>query len=276
MAFSDVAVVILNYNSWKETLEEAKLVHDLFGLEWRQIIIVDNASPNESEQELGKKAIGEYVFIETGSNKGYASGNNIGLKYAFEHGYKYAWILNNDIIIDDPDVLPEIIRVFRSDDKIAVVNPDVYAPDGYMFNRYAKRMSCWDYTFGHYSYKKKGRDLEMKDGFGYIWRPQGCCMVVDLNKISSVGYLDENTFLYCEEPILAEKLISAGYRLACACKVKIVHNHSKTVNSVYKKKEKIKVHNKSFEYYLKQYRKFNLFQVKLCLFFAYLEIRFTD
>ena len=77
---SQVAVVILNYQSWSDTLAEAQMVHDLFALNWNQIIIVDNASPNESEEKLEEKTIGDYIFIESGKNAGYAAGNNIGLR----------------------------------------------------------------------------------------------------------------------------------------------------------------------------------------------------
>lgn len=267
-----VAVIILNYKSWQDTLVEAQMVHDLFSLKWEQIIVVDNASPNESERELRKKEIGNYVFIETGENKGYASGNNVGLRYAYKNGYKYGWILNNDIIIKDNQVLNEMLRVFNCDSDIAVVNPDVYSPTGYMFNRYSKRMTFWDFTFGYFFYKKRGRKLDVVNGYGYIWRPQGCCMILDLDKINSVDYLDENTFLYYEELILAEKIIDKGYKAACACGVSIIHNHSKTVTSVLKKKEIIKIHNTSHKYYLKNYRHFNCLQILLCFLVTDLEM----
>lgn len=85
--------------------------------------------PNNSEKELRKNAHKGYIFIESGTNKGYAAGNNIGLKYAYEHGYDYAWILNNDILIDDNLLLKKMIEVFEKDDFIAVVNPDIYSPE---------------------------------------------------------------------------------------------------------------------------------------------------
>ena len=244
-------------------------------MDWNQIIIVDNASPNESEKELSKKIIGNYVFVETGNNKGYAFGNNVGLRFAYEKGFKYGWILNNDIVIEDDNVLEEMLRIFDSDSSVAVVNPDVYSPSGYMFNRYAKRMTFWDYTFGHYFYKNKGRKLDLIDGYGYIWRPQGCCMIVDLEKMNEIDFMDENTFLYCEELILADKVISAGYKTACACNTKIIHNHSQTVKSVFNKKQIIKTQNKSFEYYLSEYRKYNVLMIKICLMFAALEIQLS-
>ena len=47
---ANIAVVILNYNSWQETLEEAQLVNRTCGINYEDIIIVDNNSPNNSEK----------------------------------------------------------------------------------------------------------------------------------------------------------------------------------------------------------------------------------
>ncbi len=267
MRRDQVAIVILNYKTWEDTLNEAKMVHDCFDLNWKQIIIVDNASPNESAEQLKKKTIGDYVFIETGANKGYAFGNNIGLKYAFDNNYKYAWVLNNDIILNDKRILGEMLRVFDSDDDVAVVNPDIYAPDGHLFNRDSVRPSFFDFTIGFLAYRKKGRRLHKRRGYGYVYRPQGCCMMVDLSKLNDVGYLDEHTFLYCEELILAEKLLKFNWKCACAYRISVVHNHSKTVKSNFGKWKVIKTQNESFEYYLDKYRGYSLIKRKLCLFF---------
>ena len=61
---ANIAVVILNYNSWQETLEEAQLVNRTCGINYEDIIIVDNNSPNNSEKELRKNAPKGYIFIE--------------------------------------------------------------------------------------------------------------------------------------------------------------------------------------------------------------------
>ncbi len=264
---ANIAVVILNYNSWQETLEEAQLVNRTCGINYEDIIIVDNNSPNNSEKELRKNAHKGYIFIESGTNKGYAAGNNIGLKYAYEHGYDYAWILNNDILIDDNLLLKKMIEVFEKDDFIAVVNPDIYSPDGHMFNRDSKKPTLFDYTVGINYYRKKGRMVNNLGGYAYVYRPQGCCMVVDLKKINEVDYMDEYTFLYYEEPILAERLLMKKYRCACCLEAKVIHDHSRTVRSVLKKEKIIKTQNNSFKYYLKKYRKFNMLAVKLCEIF---------
>lgn len=268
---NEVAVVILNYKSWRDTLNEIDLCHKEIGIDYENIIVVDNASPNESKEELEKNSQLGYRFIYSTENNGYASGNNIGLKYAFNHGYKYALILNNDILFNDKEFLKKLLEVVDKDNKLAVVNPDVYSPSGYLFNRDAKRPNLFDYTVGMYLYKKRGRNIHDIDKYGYVYRPQGCCMLVDLNKLNQVDYLDDSTFLYYEEVILAERLINKGFRCACCTNTSIIHNHSTTVKSSFELNEIIKIKNKSFSYYLKEYRHYSNLKIKMCCAFNFLK-----
>ena len=266
--------MILNYNSWKETIQEADLCHRILQVEYRDILIIDNASPNDSAEMLEKESEKKrFVFIKADANCGYAAGNNIGLRYAFQNGYDYALILNNDIIIEDSQLIQKLLDGFKRDPHVAVVNPDIYSPDGHLFNRDAAKPTFIDYTIGLLQYKKKGRKLEEKDGIGFVYRPQGCCMMVDLQKMSEVDYFDEHTFLYCEEPILAERLLRKGYLCACNATVFIIHNHSKTVKSTFDIHRIIKIQNSSFAYYLKKYRNFSNIAIKLCCFFNSLKLK---
>lgn len=273
---NEVAVVILNYKSWRDTLNEIDMCHKEIGIDYENIIVVDNASPNESKEELEKNSQLGYRFIYSTENNGYASGNNIGLKYAFNNGYKYALILNNDILFNDKEFLKKLLEVVDKDNKLAVVNPDVYSPSGYLFNRDAKRPNLFDYTVGMYLYKKRGRKIQDIDKYGYVYRPQGCCMLVDLNKLNQVDYLDDSTFLYYEEVILAERLLNKGFRCACCTDTSIIHNHSTTVKSSFELNEIIKIKNKSFSYYLKEYRHYSNLKIKMCCAFNFLKEKYLN
>lgn len=266
-----IAVIILNYMTWEETLKEVGIIKSLNNSSALDIIVVDNASPNDSYERLASCSENNFILLKSESNNGYASGNNIGLRYSYAKEYKYAWILNNDILIEDKDILAKLIGVFK-DSSVAVVNPDILAPDGHLFNRDSQRPDFYDFTFGMNSYRKKGRKVEDLGGYGYVYRPQGCCMVVDLEKLNSVDYMDEHTFLYSEEMILAERLLKKSYRCACCLDASAVHNHSTTVKSSIKKRKIKKIQLKSFDYYLKEYRKYNGFKRLICRIFYSLKL----
>lgn len=268
-----VAIVILNYNSWEDTLEEIRTCNEILGVKNFDIIVVDNCSPNNSAERLQEESLNKgFVFIKSNINRGYAAGNNIGLRYAFDKGYTHALILNNDIIINNSDLILKLISVFKAEKSVAVVNPDIYSPDGYLFNRDSIKPTFYDYTFGLLNYRKKGRNIEDKKGYGYVYRPQGCCMLVDLKKLKDIDYFDEKTFLYYEEPILAERLLLKGYLCVCCTTVSIIHNHSKTVKSVLNKKKIIKMKNDSFSYYLRKYRHYNPVAIFVCCLFNTLKL----
>lgn len=268
---SNVAVVILNYISWADTIKEAEMVHNVCNVSYKDIIIVDNCSPNDSAEKLEEYCNKKCKFISSSENKGYAAGNNLGLRYAYDSGYDYAWIINNDIIISDENVLVDMLEVFDRDSNIACVNPDIYSPSGYLFNRNVLKRNFYYYTIGNFSYKKKGRYLSPEKQYSYIYRPQGCCMVLDLCKTNEIGYMDENTFLYFEEPILAARFETNGYYCACTVNTSVIHNHSKTVKNVIDKKKLINIQNKSFDYYLNKYRGYSFLKRKVCLLFNSLE-----
>ncbi len=263
-----VCIIILNYNSWKETIEEAKHCNVFFRIPYMDICIVDNASCDESSDNL-KKASHElgFVYLESTENKGYAAGNNIGLRYAYNKGYEYAWILNNDILFQDKDTLKKLVDVMKMDDSVAVVNPDVYNKDGYLLNRDSKKPTIFDYTLGILNYRKAGRKVIDLGGFGYVYRPQGCCMLVDLEKMNEVDYMDEKTFLYVEEPILAERLLKKRYRCACCLTTSIIHNHSQIVRNTFDAGRVRELKNESFGYYLKEYRKYGCIKIFICKMF---------
>lgn len=262
----NIAVIILNYITWEETLKEIEIIKSLNASLQLDIIVVDNNSPNESYNCLLEHSKNNFIIIKSENNNGYASGNNLGLRYCFQKGYKYAWILNNDILIEDKDIVEKLIAVFN-DNSVAVVNPDIYSPDGHLFNRDSKRPSFYDFTVGMFSYRKKGRRVDDLGGYGYVYRPQGCCMVVDMDKINSVDYMDEHTFLYSEEMILAERLLKKSYKCACCLNTSVVHNHSTTVKSSIKKRKIKRIQLNSFDYYLKVYRGYNAFKRLLCRLF---------
>lgn len=268
-----IAVIILNYITWQETLKAAAAVCGILGQYPHEIIVVDNASPNESAAKLREAAHGQFTFLESDHNGGYAAGNNIGLRYAAGKGYTYSWILNNDIEFTDPKVLERMLEVFRQDDRIAVVNPDIYAQDGYLFNRDAIRFSVWDMSLGMLSYKKRGRaEAEAKKGWLYVYRPQGCCMLLANHALQQVDFLDAHTFLYCEEIILAERLLEKNFRCACCSHTGVIHNHSYTVKTALSKRKYRKTNLASFRYYLQAYRKFPWITRTWCALFYWLKL----
>lgn len=92
-------------------------------------------------------------------------------------------------------------------------------------------------------------------------------MLVRLRALEEVGWLDEKTFLYYEEFIIAERLLKSGYKCACCTGASVIHNHSNTVSTSMQKKQLLNTQMESYDYYLYTYRMYSHAAVAICNFF---------
>lgn len=77
-----IALVVLNYNDYETTAEFISRVEPYRNI--HKIIIVDNQSSDDSFVRLTKFKSGKVDVIQASVNKGYAAGNNYGIRYALE------------------------------------------------------------------------------------------------------------------------------------------------------------------------------------------------
>jgi GT2 family glycosyltransferase len=92
-----VGIVVLNWNSWRETMECIESVQKLEYANWL-LYIVDNASSDDSERRL--RAWGPTLrIIQSGGNLGWAGGNNVGIRAARADGCGHVYLLNNDATV---------------------------------------------------------------------------------------------------------------------------------------------------------------------------------
>jgi GT2 family glycosyltransferase len=94
-----IAVVVLNWNGVDDTLacldslrRSVAAVH---------AIVVDNGSTGSDAERIRASELADTV-IETGTNLGYAEGNNVGLRLALDpaSGFEVVGVLNNDTVVD--------------------------------------------------------------------------------------------------------------------------------------------------------------------------------
>lgn len=112
-----VAIIILNYKTYEMTLKLVDSLKKICNKDQVGIIVVDNASPNESAIELQQHSEknNDFILIKSDKNGGYASGNNLGLRYAVKSGFKYSLVINNDIEINSYSTIEKMLDLIRSD-----------------------------------------------------------------------------------------------------------------------------------------------------------------
>lgn len=267
----DIGVILLNFKTYKMTLNVVKNIKKQNYDGKIHIIVVDNMSSNESGKVLKSKSKSEgYTFIQSNQNKGYAAGNNMGLRYACSIGLKYSLIMNNDIEFADKNTIKKLVEVMDDNPTIGAISPIIIGGDGKKDPPiYYKKPNFWDLTFGILKFTKH-RYIFNENATKKIYAPRGSFMLLNNKAIKKIDFLDENTFLYYEEPILAEKLAKIGYDCWHCSSTSVIHKHAVTIKKSINKNNTLKILCESYKYYLINYRKMNLFSTWCCILIRYI------
>lgn len=103
----DVVAIVVTYNR-KELLQQCieKLQEQTYALD---ILVIDNAS-TDGTSELFVGCKDNVFYYNTGSNLGGAGGFNFGIKKAYDLGYDYFWLMDDDTL-PYPDALEKLMAV---------------------------------------------------------------------------------------------------------------------------------------------------------------------
>ena len=261
---TNLAIVILNYNSYKLTINAARAILRL-GCNV-QIIIVDNCSKDESLAELNREfEMDRDVFIVcNGVNGGYAFGNNVGIRFARTLAVDTVLIMNPDIVINDVQVIQTLYQLLSNDDQIGAItvktiyNGTVREPNECAWKFLDRRYML----FGGTLLKALSKPMFYKEfiendcGYQYVDVVQGCFFMARLDHLEMVGLLDEHTFLYSEESILAKKFQNVGLQNAVVPSLSIHHNHIEKDRNLINETNKLfdmQCYYNSRKYYIKKY-----------------------
>ncbi len=229
------AVVILNWNGWRDTIHclEAVLRQDRRDL---LLIVVDNASDDGSsarikawarmrhtdrslaaaptelrERDLREPDLTErlpaaiagrsLVLLRAARNGGYARGNNLGLRVAMAAGASHAWILNNDTE-PHPCALSRLMARVADDPRIGLCGSTLV-----YFDRRStvQAIGGGRFRFALASGAELGEGLPLHDerlariveaDMTYV---SGASVLVSKEFLADVGPMDEGYFLYFEE-----------------------------------------------------------------------------
>ncbi len=138
---NEVVAVVVTYNR-KELLCEC--INALLKSKC-DILIIDNNSTDGTEATLKEKYANKIIYINTGANLGGAGGFNFGIRKAYEMGYKYLWIMDDDCIAQK-NTLDELLAADKKlNGKYGFLASKVLWKDGSIckMNIPKKRFSSW-------------------------------------------------------------------------------------------------------------------------------------
>ena len=192
-----ISVILINYNGKKYNDACITSILNSTIAECIQIVVVDNASTDDSLAALRDRWGGsEQVHIlALDDNYGFSKANNEGIRWAMEQGIDYYLLLNNDTEIE-PDTVERMMRCGQETKGIVV--PKIL---------YADRKNviwCAGGTFTPVIKKTIQSGLNQTDNgqfdvSGECRFANGCALLLSRRIVEKTGLLDERFFLYYED-----------------------------------------------------------------------------
>lgn len=272
---SKIGMIILNYNDYETTYDMINQIKDYKVLD--HIIIVDNNSMDLKYDKLKKLRGNNIDVIQTDENKGYAYGNNYGIKYLNDkYDVDYIIISNPDILVNEKCII-NLKEDLDKNKNISIIAPVV--------NQLGEKLRGW---------KLPRYSDELLSNINYIHRiavkrtlysneyyntklikvdvVSGCFFMARKTDFEKIGYFDEGTFLYYEENIIGKKLKDINKETYIDNEVSIVHNLSVSVNKSFNSIKKYKILKESQKYYEKKYNNLKGFKLFILRFLYYISL----
>lgn len=268
-------IVILNYNDFETTKWMLEQIKDYKCL--NHIIVVDNNSKDNSYEILKKLENKKIKVIKTDSNKGYAYGNNYGIKYLEENYDVDNVIISNPDVIVEEKVIDKLILDLKENKDISIIAPVVEEKGqlsrGWKLPKFIDDLlSNINYFHKYFKKRLEYSDDYYKDELSKVEAVHGCFFMARLKDFKAIDYFDENTFLYYEENIIGKKLKDKNMNSYIDNTVKVIHNLSVSVDKSFNSIKKYKIIKTSQKYYQKHYNNLNIFGIILLRVFYYISL----
>ncbi len=224
----DVAVIIVNYNSSKYTLECINTVIEKTseGISY-QIIVVDNNS-TASEYKILRDNFPKQDNISLHRsiiNTGFGGGNMFGAQFA---NADYLLFLNNDAMLLN-DCLGILLRFMKANPMVGVSTAQNFDENNNFVPSFDHNKGLRRLLFGRSFLEKNNPELypkrkkEYNEPLQVNW-VNGAFLFFDSKAFSEVGGFDTNIFLYWEEMDLCHRLKKQGYESWLMPEAKILHH----------------------------------------------------
>ena len=222
----DLSVVIVNYQTFELTRNTINSIFEYSYPFSYEILVVDNASSDDSLSRLQDYFKDKVTFIASKENNGFAAGNNPALRVAKG---KYVLLLNSDTIVWE-NTLENIYSYMEEHTDVGASGCRVLLENGDL-DKACKRsfpnVKNSFFRLFHIPTNSKDDNYNLDDlpddEIYEIDCLTGAFMFMRAEALNEAGLLDETFFMYGEDIDLCYRIKKAGWKIIYYGESKITH-----------------------------------------------------
>jgi hypothetical protein len=235
----DLGIVVVNYNVRDLLRDCLESVYDSRGDLRFEVCVVDNGSPDGSADMVAEEF--PQVQLIRAENRGYAVGNNLGLRaFGFTENEgaepqapRYILLLNPDTVLP-PSALADMLAFMQDNDQAGVAGPRLVREDGSLDRACRRsfptpevaayrlsglsRLFPGSPRFGRYNMTYLPPDVTAE-----VDSVVGAFMLIRQEALAQVGLLDEQFFMYAEDLDLCKRIKEHGWQVWYNASVTVLH-----------------------------------------------------
>lgn len=209
----EVAIIICNWNKKNYVL---KCIESVLNLKFQKydLYVVDNASTDGSPEAIISQYGQNLTLIQKEENKGGSDGFNTGIKEALKRGYKYLYLLDDDVLVRD-DALTHLYDYLENNIETAIVGSKILYMDNMNQIQFLGADVDWECFNIRRHYENYIDDGNLPEILDVDFVP-ACSLLIRsevLRKLDIQDYMDPGYFIYWDEIDLAYYLKQRGYRI---------------------------------------------------------------
>lgn len=215
-------IIILNYNGWQDTKRCVESLDHQTDKNF-DIYLIDNASLDESFDELQKIQRSNLILTRTEFNFGFTGGVNHGIKYAMKKNYARVALLNNDALLDK-NWLAKLVQVLDQKPDCGMATGLMLTGDGKRIDSAGDSCTWWGMPFPRFRDQTARKAPEA----GYVLGATGGASIYRTKLFEEIGLFDEHFFVYFEDSDISMRAQLAGFKCFYEPSAVCYHNHGTT------------------------------------------------
>lgn len=250
----DLSIIIVSWNVKDLLRENLKAIYsNTQNLDF-EVIVVDNNSADDTIVMV-KTEFEQVTLINNSENKGFAAGNNQGIKIAKGD---YILLLNPDMRVNN-NTLSGMIAWMRKHDDVGVATCKLLKADGTIIPHVRRYPTVWDQS----AIVLKIAHLFPKLLDKYLWRDfdyskeaevdsvRGSFFMMPCEVVQKLGGLDERYFIWFEEVDFCRQVKQAGYKVMYTPVVECIDYVGKSFSQVQRYKTQMMFTDSMLKYFKK-------------------------